>query len=90
MKLAVRLAALALDGPSLAMWHGQRLVSAARAATLGVILAAAFGGGGALAQEPAQIREAQAIAEEAYLYGFPMIVNYKVMYEYATTSHSSR
>jgi hypothetical protein len=34
------------------------------------------------AQQPAQIHAAQAIAEEAYLYGFPMIVNYKVMYEY--------
>ncbi len=72
------------------MSHVERLVSGARATTLGVILAAAFGGGGALAQAPAQIREAQAIAEEAYLYGFPMIVNYKVMYEYAIDRSSGQ
>jgi hypothetical protein len=34
------------------------------------------------AQEQTDISELKAIAEEAYLYGFPMIVNYKVMYEF--------
>ena len=69
----------ALAAPTL---HLQRLVSAARAATFGVVLIAAVGGGRALAQDPAQIREAQAVAEEAYVYGFPMIVGYDVLYEY--------
>ena len=41
-------------------------------------------------QTPGQIHDAQAIAEEAYLYGFPMIVNYKVMYEYAIDRSSGQ
>lgn len=35
-----------------------------------------------LAQEKPAISELQAIAEEAYLYGFPMIVGYKALYEF--------
>jgi hypothetical protein len=53
---------------------------ALRLAALGAAVFAFLVGPRALAQEPAQIREAQAIAEEAYLYGFPMIVNYKNVY----------
>jgi hypothetical protein len=34
------------------------------------------------AQEPPSAGEAKAIAEEAYLYGFPMIVGYDVLYKY--------
>ncbi len=90
MKLAVRLAALALHGPSLAIcaWATARLGGARRDAWRhpGGRLRwrrRACAGAGAN-------REAQAIAEEVYLYGFPMIVNYKVTYEYATTSRSSR
>jgi len=33
-------------------------------------------------QPEARLEELQAAAEEAYLYGFPMIVGYKVMYEF--------
>ena len=32
--------------------------------------------------------EAQAIAKEAYLYGFPMVMNYKTMWNYAIDSKS--
>jgi len=35
-----------------------------------------------LAQDRPAVSEIKALAEEAYLYGFPMIVGYKVMYEY--------
>ena len=68
--------------------RGQGLSSSALIAALAglVALAAAT----AHAQEPPQIREAQAIAEEAYLYGFPMIVNYKVMFEYAIDRNSGQ
>src|SRR5271165_1439900 len=51
---------------------------------------ALLGAQGAVAQTPGQIDEAKAIAEEAYLYGFPMIVNYKVMYEYAIDRSSGQ
>jgi hypothetical protein len=33
-------------------------------------------------------QEAQQIAKEAYLYGFPMVVNYKTMYMYAVLPES--
>jgi hypothetical protein len=35
-----------------------------------------------LAQEKQAISELKAIAEEAYLYGFPMVVGYKALYEF--------
>jgi hypothetical protein len=34
------------------------------------------------AREPPAAGEARAIGEEAYLYGFPMIVGYDVLYKY--------
>jgi len=34
------------------------------------------------AQPASAVKEAASIAEEAYLYGFPMIVGYKVLYEF--------
>ena len=78
------------------MW-GELLTDASACAARAVRLAAfvtavcaLLGGPRALAQEPAQIREAQAVAEEAYLYGFPMIVNYKVMFEYAIDRNSGQ
>src|SRR5215467_7266978 len=47
-----------------------------------------------LSQQPQQsalaVRELQVVFEEAYLYGFPMIVNYKVMYEYAIDRSSGQ
>ncbi len=33
--------------------------------------------------------EAQAIAKEAYVYGFPMVMNYKTMWNYAIDSEST-
>jgi hypothetical protein len=32
--------------------------------------------------------EARAIAKEAYIYGFPMVMNYKTMYMYALNEQS--
>lgn len=32
--------------------------------------------------------EAREIAKEAYIYGFPMVVNYKTMYKYALDENS--
>src|SRR6516162_6135889 len=61
----------------------------ARLATLGASIVVLQNEAAARAQQPAQVRAAQAIAEEAYLYGFPMIVNYKVMYDY-TIDRASR
>jgi hypothetical protein len=36
-----------------------------------------------LAQDLPDERETQAIAKEAYVYGFPMVMNYKTMFQYA-------
>jgi hypothetical protein len=41
-----------------------------------------FGNAPTTAAAPEEIAELQAIAEEAYLYGFPMIVGYDVLYQY--------
>lgn len=43
-----------------------------------------------LAQEKPAINEIKAIAEEAYLYGFPMIVGYDVMYKYFIDRNSGQ
>jgi len=43
-----------------------------------------------VAQGKPDLSEVQAIAEEAYLYGFPMIVGYKVMYEYNIDRNSGQ
>jgi hypothetical protein len=64
-----------LKAPAAAAWT-------ARLAALGASIVVLQHEAAARAQQPAQIRAAQAIAEEAYLYGFPMIVNYKVMHDY--------
>ena len=32
--------------------------------------------------------EAQQIAKEAYIYGFPLVLNYKTMYDYAVNTKS--
>ena len=53
-----------------------------RRVLLAVAVIASLGPVPARAQEKSAIEEVRAVAEEAYLYGFPMIVNYKVMYEY--------
>ena len=39
--------------------------------------------GGTSAHELPDKEEARAIAKEAYVYGFPMVMNYKTMYQYA-------
>jgi hypothetical protein len=60
-----------------------RFARVSRAIALGAAIVVSLSGLGAFAQNAGTIHEAQSIAEEAYLYGFPMIVNYKVMFEYA-------
>lgn len=45
----------------------------------------------AVASVPApEIAEVRSIAEEAYIYGFPIIANYKTMYEFAVDKSSSQ
>ena len=41
-----------------------------------------------MAQDLPDVEETQAIAKEAYLYGFPMVMNYKTMYQYAVDSQN--
>ena len=43
-----------------------------------------------MAQEKLANREAKQIAEEAYIYGFPMVMGYGVMYEYAVDTKSDQ
>ena len=46
---------------------------------------------GACSREPAEQLtqdQVQAIARDAYVYGFPMVMNYKTMYEYAVNTES--
>ncbi len=59
-------------------------------AALAVAIAAFLGASLCVAQTKAQLSEVQAIAEEAYLYGFPIIVGYKVMYEYNIDRNSGQ
>ncbi len=51
-----------------------------RLATAGLL--AGFAPAPAVAQDSTQVAEVKAIAEEAYLYGIPMVVGYKVMYQF--------
>jgi hypothetical protein len=52
-------------------------VSMAVLATTLIISGCSVGGGGSITPE-----EAKAIAKEAYVYGFPMVMNYKTLYNY--------
>jgi hypothetical protein len=45
-------------------------------------LAAILGTTPCMAREKAEKSELQEIAEEAYIYGFPMVMNYGTLYEY--------
>jgi len=47
-----------------------------------IALVSLMGTGPCLAEESLSADEARAIAEDAYLYGFPMIVGYDVLYKY--------
>ncbi len=58
--------------------HYRTLATTAFAVMIGALLACGPTGPAAVAPE-----EAQAIAKEAYVYGFPMVMNYKTMYQYA-------
>ena len=51
---------------------------------------AAVGAAPVSAQDSAQIAQVQAVAEEAYLYGIPMIVGYKVMYQFFIDANSGQ
>lgn len=61
-----------------------------RSLVLVVAMVALIGAGPCVAQAKPPLSESQAIAEEAYLYGFPMIVGYKVMYEYNIDRNSGQ
>ena len=61
--------------------------------TMSLALAAAVTMAGApslSAQDSAQVAQVQAVAEEAYLYGIPMIVGYKVMYQFFIDKNSGQ
>jgi hypothetical protein len=49
---------------------------------IALLLSAALGAQSALAQDKREIAAVKAIAEEAYLYGFPMLVGYDVLYQF--------
>src|ERR1700722_13952784 len=36
----------------------------------------------ATAQQPVSLEDARAIAKEAYIYGFPLVDNYRIQYDY--------
>jgi hypothetical protein len=42
------------------------------------------------AQDWPDIREAKAIAEEGYIYGLPIVMNYAIMYDYAVDRNSGQ
>jgi hypothetical protein len=64
------------------MWRTTNLALAAILTTFGAVPASA--------QDSTQIAQVQALAEEAYLYGIPMIVGYKVMYQFFLDPHSGQ
>ncbi|MEG6508643.1 DUF1254 domain-containing protein [Methyloligella sp. 2.7D] len=68
-----------------------RTVDFAKAAWLGFSLAAlVFAAPAAGAEDWPDIREAKEIAEEGFVYGLPIVMNYGVMYEYAIDKTSSQ
>ncbi|MFV1979811.1 MAG: DUF1254 domain-containing protein, partial [Rhodothermia bacterium] len=50
---------------------------------LSVTLVVAAGGCGSEQSDSVTAEQARSIAKEAYVYGFPMVVNYKTMYQYS-------
>src|SRR3954470_4055986 len=64
-----------------------------RSAALAAITAATANSAPANAQAKAEwpdIREAKAIAEEGFIYGLPIVMNYAVMYEYSVDKNSGQ
>ncbi len=55
-----------------------------------IAVLASMGATPSVAQDKRAIGELKAVAEEAYLYGFPMIVGYKVMYEFNIDRNSGQ
>jgi hypothetical protein len=53
-----------------------------RLAAIGIVIVASSQATPSVAQEKSAIAEVKAVAEEAYLYGFPMIVGYDVLYQF--------
>lgn len=65
--------------------------STALALSLGMAVAATAGGAGpAAAQSALTAAEAKSIAEEAAIYGLPMLMNYSVLYQFAVDQSSSQ
>jgi len=61
-----------------------RLIAAFALTVTGLALLLACSKG----QEFPDPQETQAIAKQAYLYGFPMVMNYKTLYQYAIDTDS--
>jgi hypothetical protein len=71
---------------SISCSSGNNVASAIRAkwpAVLAVVAVLLADGTTALAQPSPSVAEAKAIAEEGFIYGLPLVMNYAVMYEYA-------
>jgi hypothetical protein len=59
-------------------------------AVIAISVVALLGAGSSKAQDQRAVGEAKAIAEEAYLYGFPMIVGYDVLYKFFIDRNSGQ
>ena len=59
-------------------------------AVTAILIVAAVGVPPSVAQEALDIDEVRAIAEEAYLYGLPMIVGYKVIHDFFIDRNSAQ
>jgi hypothetical protein len=64
--------------------------TAKRFTFIAFLLLAAVGANPALSQNKREIAQIQAAAEEAYLYGFPMVVGYAVMYKFFIDPNSGQ
>jgi hypothetical protein len=61
-----------------------------KALTTAALAVALLGAGPSLAGDKEDKSETKQIAEEAYVYGFPMVMNYGTMYEYAIDTKSDQ
>jgi hypothetical protein len=66
------------------VWRNEMSVprAAAARAFAGFVTGLLIAGASAASAQSLAPKEAQAIAEDAFIYGFPMVMNYAVFYEY--------
>jgi hypothetical protein len=61
-----------------------------KSALIGVLAASLAASAGEVAAAVPSVAEVKAIAEEGFIYGVPIVMNYGVMYEYAVEKKSSQ